>query len=75
MNKRVTIEMPDDMHRLILKYAEEAGKAPDAYMLDILEERLEDAYFVKRAEEALDAIERGESRIVSGEEFWRGLDD
>ena len=56
MNKRVTIEMPDEMLRLI-------------------EQHLEDQYFLARAEEATRRIESGESQVVSAKEFWRGLDD
>ncbi|MGI2035038.1 DUF6290 family protein [Rhizobium panacihumi] len=77
MNKRVTIEMPDEMHRLILRFAEEAGTDPNAYMIDLLEEKLEDAYFLKRAEEVMAARERGESRTYTLEEVKSelGLDD
>ncbi|MCM2472959.1 CopG family transcriptional regulator [Rhizobium sp. CG5] len=69
--------MPEEMHRLVLKYAAETGADPNAYMLEIIEERLEDAYFVKQAEEVLAARARGESRTYSLEEVKRelGLDD
>ncbi|WP_143530714.1 DUF6290 family protein [Rhizobium sp. RU36D] len=77
MNKRVTLEMPEEMHRLVLQYAEESGTDPNAYMLDIIEERLEDAYFLRRAQEVLEARARGESRTYTWEEMERelGLDD
>ncbi|NKN38583.1 CopG family transcriptional regulator [Agrobacterium sp. a22-2] len=77
MNTRVTLDMPEEMHRLVLKYAAEAGADPNAFMLEIIEERLEDAYFVKQAEEVLAARARGESRTYSLEEVKRelGLDD
>ncbi|OJU04953.1 MAG: hypothetical protein BGN83_05975 [Rhizobium sp. 63-7] len=77
MNKRVTIEMPEEMHRLVLQYAAEAGTEPNSYLLDLIEERLEDAYFLKKAEKALEARERGESRTYSWQEMERelGLDD
>ncbi|MCQ2005209.1 DUF6290 family protein [Rhizobium sp. NRK18] len=75
MNKRVTLDMPEEMLRLIEKYAAEAGTKPDAYMLHILEERLEDQYLLARAREAQRQIESGETNVVSEEEFWRGLED
>lgn len=77
MNKRVTLDMPEEMHRLVLQYAAESGAEPNAYMLEIIEDRLEDAYFLKRAEEVLEARARGESRTYSLEEVKRelGLDD
>ena len=77
MNKRVTLEMPEEMHKLVLKYAAEAGTEPDAYLLEMIEEQLEDAYFLRRAQEVLEARERGESRTYSLDEVKRelGLDD
>lgn len=77
MNKRVTLEMPEEMHRLVLKYAAEAGTEPDAYLLEMIEEQLEDAYFLRRAQEVLEARARGESRTYTWEEMERelGVDD
>ena len=77
MNKRVTLEMPEDMHRLALKHATEAGAELDTYILDIIEEKLEDAYFLERAKEVLEARARGESRSYTLEEVKSelGLDD
>ncbi|MDR7028749.1 type II toxin-antitoxin system RelB family antitoxin [Rhizobium rosettiformans] len=77
MNKRVTLEMPEEMHQLVLKYAAEAGTEPDAYLLEMIEEQLEDSYFLRRAQEVLEARERGESRTYTLDEVKRelGLDD
>jgi RHH-type rel operon transcriptional repressor/antitoxin RelB len=77
MNKRVTLEMPEEMHRLVLKYAADAGTEPDAYLLEMIEEHLEDAYFLRRAREVLEARARGESRTYTWEEMERepGVDD
>jgi RHH-type rel operon transcriptional repressor/antitoxin RelB len=77
MNKRVTLEMPEEMHQLVLKYAAEAGTEPDAYLLEMIEEQLEDAYFLRRAQEVLEARARGESRTYTWDEMERelGVDD
>jgi RHH-type rel operon transcriptional repressor/antitoxin RelB len=77
MNKRVTLDMPEEMHQLVVKYAAEAGAAPDAYLLEMIEEQLEDAYFLRRALEVMEARARGESRTYSLDEVKRelGLDD
>ena len=65
------------MHRLVLKYAAEAGTEPDAYLLEMIEEQLEDAYFLRRAQDVLEARARGESRTYTWEEMERelGVDD
>ncbi|MBW8300676.1 MAG: hypothetical protein K0M60_13830 [Hydrogenophaga sp.] len=77
MNRRVTLEMPEEMHRLVLKYAAEAGTEPDAYLLEMIEEQLEDAHFLRQAQEVLEARARGESRTYSLDEVKRelGLED
>ncbi|PLK71931.1 CopG family transcriptional regulator [Rhizobium sp. TH135] len=77
MNKRFTLDMPEEMHKLVLQYAAEAGAEPDAYLLEMIEEQLEDAYFLRRAQEVLEARERGESRTYTLDEVKRelGLED
>jgi len=77
MNRRVTLEMPEEMHRLVLKYAAEAGTEPDAYLLEMIEEQPEDGYFLRQAQEVLEARARGESRTYSLDEVKRelGLED
>ncbi|MET3615264.1 RHH-type rel operon transcriptional repressor/antitoxin RelB [Rhizobium aquaticum] len=75
MNKRVIIEMPEEIHDLMEAEAARGGMKPDAYVLDLIVERLEDLHDIALAEAALERIRSGESKVVSGEEFWRGLDD
>ena len=72
MNKRVTIEMPD---ALVAAEAARGGVAPDAYVLDLVVQKLEDLHDIALAEAALERIRSGESKVVSAEEFWRDLDD
>jgi len=60
MNKRVTIEMPDEMHKLIAEYAARAGAEPDAYMIEVLEQHLEDLHDITAAEAAMERIRNGE---------------
>ncbi len=50
MNKRVTIEMPEEMARLVEAYAAEAGAKPDAYLLDLIEQHLEDLHDIAAAD-------------------------
>jgi len=75
MNKRVTIEMPEEIHELVAAEAARDGVEPDAYVLDLIVRKLEDLHDIALAEAALERIRSGESKVVSGEEFWRGLDD
>ncbi|MBW6420869.1 DNA-binding protein [Rhizobium sp. XQZ8] len=76
MNKRVTIEMPDEMHKLIAEYAAQAGAEPDAYMMEVLEQHLEDLHDIALAEAAMERIRNGE-RTYTWNEMERelGLED
>ena len=76
MNKRVTIEMPDEMHKLVAEYAAKAGAEPDAYVKDIIEQHLEDLHDIAAAEAAMERIRNGE-RTYTLEEVKRelGLED
>ena len=40
-----------------------------------IEEYIDDLEDLYLAEQAMGRLSRGESRVVSSEEFWRGLDD
>ncbi|WP_037085499.1 type II toxin-antitoxin system RelB family antitoxin [Neorhizobium vignae] len=76
MNKRVTIEMPEEMHRLIAEYAAQAGAEPDTYMKDVLEQHLEDLHDIALAEAAMERIRNGERTYTLEEVKIRlGLDD
>jgi RHH-type transcriptional regulator, rel operon repressor / antitoxin RelB len=75
MNKRVTIEMPDEMLKLVEEYAAEAGSAPDAYLREVIEQHLEDLHDIAAADAAMERIRKGEDQVISSEEFWRGMGD
>ncbi len=76
MNKRVTIEMPDEMMKLVEAYAAEAGAAPDAYMRDVIEQHLEDLHDIALADAAMARIREGEPTYTLEEVKLRlGLED
>ncbi|MBA4786011.1 MAG: hypothetical protein H2046_09620 [Rhizobiales bacterium] len=72
MNKRVTIEMPDEMLKLVEEYAAGAGAAPDAYLRDVIEQHLEDLQDLAVAEEAMEGLRNGE-RTYTWDEMEREL--
>lgn len=76
MNKRVTIEMPDEMLRLVEEYAAEAGAATDAYLREVIEQHLEDLHDIAAADAAMQSIRDGEATYTLEEVKQRlGLDD
>jgi RHH-type transcriptional regulator, rel operon repressor / antitoxin RelB len=76
MNKRVTIEMPDEMLKLVEEYAAKEGAQPDAYLLDVIEQHLEDLHDIALAEAAMERIRNGEPTYTLEEVKQRlGLED
>lgn len=65
MNKRVTIEMPEEIYQLVAAEAARGGVQPDAYVLDLIVQRLEDLHDIALAETELERIRSGESRTYS----------
>lgn len=76
MNKRVMIDMPEEVLRLVEDYAAQKGAAPDAYMLGIIEQHLEDLHDIALADAAMERVANGE-RVYTWEEMERelGLED
>ncbi|EHS53451.1 MULTISPECIES: DUF6290 family protein [unclassified Rhizobium] len=76
MNKRVTIEIPEAMHKAIAEHAAKAGANTDAYVVDVIEQHLEDLHDIALAEAAMERIKNGE-RTYTWEEMERelGLED
>lgn len=76
MNKRVTIEIPEEMHKAIAEHAAKAGANTDAYVVEVIEQHLEDLHDIALAEAAMERIKNGE-RTYTWEEMERelGLED
>ncbi len=75
MGKHAAIKLPDETIERLEALAERTGRDPSEYVVEAVEQLLEDMEDLRLAEEAMQRIERGESQIISGEEFWRGLVD
>ena len=71
MNKRVTIDMPEEMHQLIVEYASEAGD----YLRQMIQRHLEDLQDIAAADVAMQSIRKGEPTYPLAELKQRlGLD-
>jgi RHH-type rel operon transcriptional repressor/antitoxin RelB len=75
VGKHAAIKLPDETIERLEALAERTGRDPSEYVVEAVEQLLEDMEDLRLAEEAMQRIERGESQIISGEEFWRGLVD
>jgi RHH-type transcriptional regulator, rel operon repressor / antitoxin RelB len=75
MSKQTAIRLSDDTYERLQSLASKTGRTATFYMKAAIEEYIDDLEDLYLAEQAMGRISRGESRIVSSEEFWRGLDD
>ena len=73
MDKRVTIEIPEPMHRLLRRYADLHGFDTDAYIAQVLQEHLEDLHDVAVAEAYLGEVRNGNSGTFTTEQLEREL--
>lgn len=55
--------------------AQRTGRTKAFYLRELVERGLEDIEDYYLAEEVMERIRRGEEKILSSEEMWRGLDD
>ena len=75
MTKQTAISLTDETHERLKVLSERTGRTPLSYIHEAIERHLEDLEDVHAADEAMERLARGEDKIVSAEEFWRGLDD
>jgi RHH-type rel operon transcriptional repressor/antitoxin RelB len=75
MSKQTAIRLPDETYERLQALAQRTGRTATYYIREAIEKHLEDIEDLYLAEEAIKRINRGESEVISGEEFWRGLDD
>ncbi|MFC6487851.1 DUF6290 family protein [Nitratireductor sp. GCM10026969] len=75
MSKQTAIRLSDETYARLQALAKRTGRTASYYIREAIEERLEELEDIYLAEKALERIQRGESKVVSAEEFWRELDD
>ncbi len=68
---RLTPEVEERLNALAAK----TSRSKAYYLREIIERGLEDVEDYYLAVEAVERLKRGEDEIISGEEFWRGLED
>ena len=71
----LAIRLPDEMHERLNRLSQETARPKAFYVKAALDEYLDDIEDTYLAEATLERIKRGEERVLSAEEFWRGMDD
>lgn len=75
MSKQTAVRIPDETYERLQALAARTGRTATYYIREAIEEHLEDMEDVYLAEQALESLKRGQDTIISGEDFWNGLED
>ncbi len=75
MSKQTAIRLPDETYERLKALSERTGRTSAFYIREAIEKHIEDMEDLYLAEEATRRIQRGESEVISAEEFWRDLDN
>jgi RHH-type rel operon transcriptional repressor/antitoxin RelB len=75
MSKQTAIRLPDETYERLKALSARTGRTSAYYIREAIEKHIEDMEDLYLAEEATRRIQRGESKAVSAEEFWRDLDN
>lgn len=75
MSKQTAVRLPDETYERLRSLAGRTGRTATYYIREAVTTHLEDLEDIYLAEQVAERIQRGEEKVVSAEEFWRGLDD
>ncbi len=71
----LSVRLPEELEQRLEALAKATGRSKTYYVRAALIEKIEDMEDLYLAEAVLERIASGEEKVVSAEEFWRGLDD
>ena len=67
--------LSSDIEKRLDALAKATGRTKTYYVREAILEHLDDMEDAYLAEAALERVRRGDERVLSSEEFWRGLED
>ncbi|MGK9453050.1 type II toxin-antitoxin system RelB family antitoxin [Acidithiobacillus caldus] len=71
----IGVRLPQEIERRLDALAKATGRTKTYYVREAILEHLDDLEDAYLAEATLERVRRGEERVLSSDEFWRGLDD
>ncbi|MEL4073494.1 DUF6290 family protein [Ochrobactrum sp. GPK 3] len=75
MSRQTAIRLPDETYERLQTLAARTGRTTAFYIREALSEHLDDLEDVYLAEQVIERIQDGKEKVLTAEEFWRGLDD
>lgn len=70
----ISVNLPQELEVRLKALAEKSGQATDVQLRQIIDAGLEDMEDYYAGQDVLARIARGEEKVLTSEEFWRGMD-
>lgn len=71
----ITVHLPPELEARLLALANKSGQSTDDQLREIIGQGLEDLEDYYAGHEVVSRISRGEEKVLSSEDFWRGMDN
>lgn len=75
MSRQTAIRLPNETFDRLQELAKRTGRTATYYMLEAIQEHLEDLEDVYLSETAIDHLRKGEDVILESKEFWCDLEN
>ena len=71
----ISVNLPQEFETRLKALADKSGQSADDQLRQIIDLGIEDLEDYYAGQEVLGRIARGDEKVLSSEEFWRGMDD
>ena len=71
----ISVNLPQEFETRLKALADKSGQSADDQRRQIIDLGMEDLEDYYAGQEVLGRIVRGDEKVLSSEEFWRGMDD
>ncbi|MBU2840918.1 ribbon-helix-helix protein, CopG family [Acidithiobacillus thiooxidans] len=71
----IGVRLSSDIEKRLDDLAKATGRTKTYYVREAILEHLDDMEEAYLAEATLERVRRGDERVLSSEEFWRGMED
>lgn len=71
----IGVRLPPEIENRLDALAKATGRTKTYYVREAILEHLNDLEDAYLADAVMERIQRGEERVLTSEEFWRGLED
>ncbi|MBC7676059.1 MAG: ribbon-helix-helix protein, CopG family [Rhodoferax sp.] len=71
----LSVRLPEDIEKRLDALANATGRSKSYYVRAAVMAKLEDMEDIYMAEAVMERLASGEEKVLTSEEFWRGMDD